>query len=183
METQKFVVVIGHEFVLRKEFADLSGGEPMCGSNFVGLKFETSRVDVELDVIIIPKDLLFVGAAGIKELELSWFDMETEFFGDFRDGTLQASFAVLGMAAGGGVKAVALHSAALDEELAATVLDENQDNVNVALRRNRVANDESFASKLTVLIVEVTEFRHKVIIAKVEPRINLGHIPGLAPCR
>ena len=94
--------------------------------------------------------MLFVGAAGIKELELFGRDIEAEFFGDFRDGALQAGFAVLGMTAGGGVKAVALHSAALDEELAATVLDENQDNVNVALWRNRAANDKSFAGELTV---------------------------------
>ena len=104
--------------------------------------------------------MLFVGAAGIKELELLGRDIEAEFFGDFRDGALQAGFAVLGMTAGGGVKAVALHSAALDEELAATVLNENQDNINVAMRRNRAANDESFASELTVLAVEVAEFGH-----------------------
>lgn len=152
--------MIGHEFVLLVKFADLCGGEPMRGSNFVGLEFEVGKVDVELDVIIIPKDLLFVGAARIKGLELSWFDMETEFFGDFRDGTLQAGFAVLGMTAGGSVKAVALLGAALDEKLAATVLNENQDNINVAMRRNRIANDEGFASELTVLVVEVAEFGH-----------------------
>ena len=152
--------MVGHEFVLLVKLADLCGGEPMHGSNFVGLKFEVGKVDVELDVVIVPKDLLFVGAARIKELELFWCDIEAELFGDFRDGALQASFAVLGMTAGGGVKAVALLGAALDEKLAATVLDENQENINVVLRRNRVANDESFASELTVLAVEVAEFGH-----------------------
>ena len=152
--------MVGHEFALRKEFADLCGREPMRGGNFVGLKFEVGKIGVELDVVIVPKDLLFVGAAGIKELELFGRDIEAEFFGDFRDGTLQAGFAVLGMAAGGGIESIALLGAALDEELATTVLNENQDNINVALRRNRVANDESFASKLMVLVVEVAEFGH-----------------------
>lgn len=158
--------MVGHEFVLLVKLADLCGGEPMHGSNFVGLKFEVGKVDVELDVVIVPKDLLFVGAAGIKKLELFWFDMNTEFFGNFRDGTLQASFAVFRVATSGGVKSIALLGAALDEELAATVLNENQDNINVAMRRNRAANDESFASELTVLAVEVAEFGHKVIITK-----------------
>ena len=152
--------MVGHEFVLREEFADLFGREPMRGSDFVGLKFEVGKIGVELDVIIVPKDLLFVGAAGIKELELFWCNIKAELFGDFRDGALQAGFAVLRVAAGGSVKAIALLGAALDEELATTVLDENQDNVNVALWRNRVANDECFASELTVLVVEIAEFGH-----------------------
>ncbi len=33
--------------------------------------------------------MLFVGAARIKKLELFWCDIKAEFFGDFRDGTLQ----------------------------------------------------------------------------------------------
>ena len=80
--------MIGHEFALRKEFADLFGREPMRGGNFVGLKFEVGKVGVEFDVIIVPKDLLFVGAARIKKLELFWFDIKTELFSDFRDGAL-----------------------------------------------------------------------------------------------